>query len=122
MAELQHVPGPFRFLCEGHPNVEIQVRKVANSDEAQHQLGAFFQAILMGGGATIAVVYGAGTETPGRVGCVQSSDADELKRFRRDYALFEELSPPDMPRSEFAKACFEAWEKAQEEGQEEDGK
>lgn len=33
----------------------------------------------------------------------------ELDRFKRDYALFEECSPPDMPRGEFVKWCYQAW-------------
>ncbi len=41
--------------------------------------------------------------------------AAELKRFRRDYELFEEISPPDVSRSRFVGWCFEAWEKAAEQ-------
>ncbi len=42
-------------------------------------------------------------------------DRAELKRFRRQYELFEEISPPDVDRKEFVRWCFEAWEKAAEQ-------
>lgn len=42
----------------------------------------------------------------------------ELAWFRRVYSLFEEMSPPDVPRPEFVKWCFEAWEKQCEQKQE----
>ena len=38
----------------------------------------------------------------------------EVERLRRDYALFEELSPPDVPRATFVAWCFRAWEEANE--------
>ena len=34
----------------------------------------------------------------------------QLERMNRDYAIFEELAPPDMPRKAFAEICFQAWE------------
>ena len=34
----------------------------------------------------------------------------ELKRMRRDYEVFEALAPPDVPRRQFVKWCFDAWE------------
>ncbi len=34
----------------------------------------------------------------------------ENERLQRDYALFEEMAPPDVPRSEFVKQCFDAFE------------
>lgn len=34
----------------------------------------------------------------------------EVTQLREDYAIFEELSPPDIPRKEFVRWCFEAWE------------
>ena len=37
--------------------------------------------------------------------------SEELKRMKRDYELFEELSPPDVPRRDFVKWCFDAWER-----------
>lgn len=33
----------------------------------------------------------------------------EFARLRNDYAVFEELAPPDMPRKDFANRCFDAW-------------
>lgn len=36
---------------------------------------------------------------------------EENKRLKRDYELFEELSPPDVPRREFVKWCYDAWER-----------
>ena len=40
----------------------------------------------------------------------------EIERLRRDYVLFEEMAPPDVPRSVFVKQCFNAWEKIAEAG------
>jgi hypothetical protein len=34
----------------------------------------------------------------------------EVERFRHQYELFEELAPPDIPRQDFVKICFNAWE------------
>lgn len=34
----------------------------------------------------------------------------ENDRLLRDYSLFEEVSPPDVPRAKFVKWCFDAWE------------
>lgn len=34
----------------------------------------------------------------------------EIVRFREDYSLFEDLVPPDVPKKEFVKWCFDAWE------------
>lgn len=34
----------------------------------------------------------------------------ELTRLHRDYELFEEMSPPDIPHQEFVKWCLYAWE------------
>jgi len=34
----------------------------------------------------------------------------ELERLRHDYALFEEMAPPDVPRQEFVRWCYDAWE------------
>lgn len=34
----------------------------------------------------------------------------EVSRLKKDYALFEELSPPDMPKEVFARWCFEAFD------------
>ncbi len=43
------------------------------------------------------------------------SELDRLKeenaRLLRDYGLFEELAPPDVPRSTFVRWCFDAWER-----------
>lgn len=39
---------------------------------------------------------------------------NEIERLQQDYALFEEMAPPDIPRSVFVKQCFDAWEKAAE--------
>lgn len=39
---------------------------------------------------------------------------DEVERLRRDYAIFEELSPPDVPRKTFVNWCYKAWEQSQE--------
>ena len=36
---------------------------------------------------------------------------EENWRLRRDYALLELLSPPDMPRADFVKLLFAAWER-----------
>jgi len=38
---------------------------------------------------------------------------DELDRFRREYELFENDAPPDVPRRQFVEWCFGAWEKQQ---------
>jgi hypothetical protein len=35
--------------------------------------------------------------------------ATEMRRMRRVYSLFEELSPPDVPRPVFVELCFKAW-------------
>jgi len=35
----------------------------------------------------------------------------ELAQLRRDYAQFEEMAPPDIPRQEFVHWCFDAWAK-----------
>lgn len=40
------------------------------------------------------------------------ADKAELRRFERDYEEFEEVSPPDVPRRQFVRWCFEAWEAA----------
>ena len=45
----------------------------------------------------------------------EKREADELARFRHDYALFEELAPPDVPRETFVAWCFSAWEEVQAE-------
>jgi len=37
----------------------------------------------------------------------------EIARFRDDYSIFEELSPPDVSRKTFVKWCFDAWEREQ---------
>ena len=34
---------------------------------------------------------------------------DERDQLLKHYAIFEEVSPPDVPRSTFVKWCFEAW-------------
>ena len=46
---------------------------------------------------------------------VLSLAGQEIERLQRDYALFEELAPPDVPRAEFVRWCFEAWEREQKE-------
>lgn len=38
------------------------------------------------------------------------SHKNTINRFERDYDLFEECSPPDVPRAKFVKWCFDAWE------------
>lgn len=43
----------------------------------------------------------------------------EVERLQRDYAEFEELSPPDVPRKEFVAWCFRAWEEKCEREQRE---
>ena len=35
----------------------------------------------------------------------------ELMALLRDYALFEECSPPGVPRTEFVRQCFDAWKR-----------
>lgn len=35
----------------------------------------------------------------------------EVERLRRDYAMLEALAPPDMPRADFVKLLFAAWER-----------
>lgn len=47
-------------------------------------------------------------------------DRAELRRFRKDYELFEEISPPDVLRRQFVRWCFEAWEKSADEAAEGD--
>lgn len=34
----------------------------------------------------------------------------EIARLRDNYAIFEELAPPDFPRASFARLCYEAFE------------
>jgi len=34
----------------------------------------------------------------------------DIERFKRDYSIFEECSPPDWPRADFAKHCFMLWQ------------
>ena len=49
--------------------------------------------------------------------CERGALKAEVNRLKRDYAVFEELSPPDMPREIFAKWCFDAYDKDVEQGQ-----
>jgi hypothetical protein len=49
---------------------------------------------------------------PGRI---RMALAAENARLKRDYALFEEMSPPDMPREEFVRWCYQAWANRDEE-------
>ena len=42
----------------------------------------------------------------------------ECEKFRKDYAIFEEVSPPDVKRSTFAEWCFYAWSREDERKQE----
>jgi len=42
----------------------------------------------------------------------------KLWYFQRAYSLFEERSPPDVPRATFVRWCFEAWEKQAEQAAE----
>ena len=44
---------------------------------------------------------------------VVEKQREKIARFRRDYKLFEEMSPPGVPRRKFVRWCFDAWEKAQ---------
>lgn len=34
----------------------------------------------------------------------------EVARLRDNYAIFEELAPPDLPRDSFARLCYESFE------------
>ena len=36
----------------------------------------------------------------------------EVARLRDNYAIFEELAPPDLPRDSFARLCYQAFEEA----------
>lgn len=47
-------------------------------------------------------------------GGVDRALKEELDRLKRDYQLFEEISPPDVPRTEFVDWCYDAWDKQQE--------
>ena len=38
------------------------------------------------------------------------ADIAEADRLKADYALFEEMAPPDVPRKQFVGWCFTAWE------------
>lgn len=55
---------------------------------------------------------------PSEFGCVWHPNFAELQaelaHFKHKYHLFEECSPPDVPRQEFVKWCFDAWEREQD--------
>jgi len=42
---------------------------------------------------------------------------EELVRMKRDYELFEEIAPPDVPRRDFVKWCYDAWDRQNEMAQ-----
>lgn len=96
----------------------MNVKTCIRCNEDCHRAAANYRAVLEGAGFErlddLAVetrdcrIVG---ETAAKRILETQADLDHMKR---NYSLFEELAPPDVPRTEFVKWCFNAWEEHRE--------